>query len=152
MKEFIEKITSSAEVDATITLTLDQRVKSRLKAFLDNGEEVGLFMDRGSVLKHDDLIMTNDGFIAKVIAAQERLSSIYTEDVLLLARACYHLGNRHVELQITKSSVHYRHDHVLDDMIRSFGLNVISEDLPFSPESGAYSSRSTSSDAHHHHH
>lgn len=150
MKEFIEKITSSPKINATITLTLDQRVKSRLKTSLDSGEEVGLFMGRGDVLKHGDLIMTNDGFIAQVIAAPEKLSSIYTEDILLLARACYHLGNRHVALQITKSSVHYKYDHVLDDMIRSFGLNLISEELPFSPESGAYSQHSTDHHAHDH--
>lgn len=150
MKEFIEKITSSPKINATITLTLDQRVKSRLKTSLDNGEEVGLFMGRGSVLAHGDLIMTNDGFIAQIIAAPEKLSSIYTEDILLLARACYHLGNRHVALQITKNSVHYKHDHVLDDMIRSFGLNLISEELPFSPESGAYSQHSTNHHAHDH--
>ena len=94
---------------------------------------------------------TEDGFVARVIAASEQLSSIYTDDSLLLARACYHLGNRHVELQITQKSVHYRHDHVLDKMLKSFGLNVISESLPFQPEKGAYNSHSTGHGHHQEH-
>jgi urease accessory protein len=108
-------------------------------------------MQRGNVLEHGDLIATEDGFIARVLAATEQLSSIYTDDSLLLARACYHLGNRHVELQITQKSVHYRHDHVLDEMLKSFGLNVISESLPFQPEKGAYNSQSTSHGHHQEH-
>lgn len=147
MKEFIQKISTSNTIDETITLTLEQRVKSRLKAQLDNGEDVGIFMRRGDVLEHDDLIETEDNFVVKVVAATELLSSIYTDNPLLLSRACYHLGNRHVELQITQNSVHYRHDHVLDEMVQSFGLSVILEQLPFCPEKGAYTSHSN----HHEH-
>ncbi|MCS5586200.1 MAG: urease accessory protein UreE [Gammaproteobacteria bacterium] len=151
MKAFIKKITRSKKIDGTVTLTLEQRARSRLKTCLDSGEDVGVFMQRGSVLEHGDLIATEDDFIARVIAASEQLSSIYTDDSLLLARACYHLGNRHVELQITQKSVHYRHDHVLDKMLKSFGLNVISESLPFQPEKGAYNSHSTGHGHHQEH-
>ncbi len=152
MKEFINKIAVSNKVDETITLTLDQRVKSRLKASLDSGEDVGIFMQRGNVLEHGDLIETQDNYIVQIVAASELLSSVYTSDAILLARACYHLGNRHVELQITKNSVHYRHDHVLDKMLQSFGLNVVSEQLPFCPENGAYTSNSNTNHKHHHEH
>ncbi|MDG2353571.1 MAG: urease accessory protein UreE [Gammaproteobacteria bacterium] len=148
MKEFINKISTTNKVDGTITLTLDQRVKSRLRAHLDSGEGVGIFMQRGNVLEHGDLIETKDNFTVQVVAASELLSSIYTSDALLLARVCYHLGNRHVELQITINSVHYRHDHVLDGMVQSFGLDVVSEHLPFCPEKGAYISHSST---HHEH-
>ena len=151
MKEFIDKISRSAKIDGTVTLTLEQRARSRLKTRLDSGEDVGVFMQRGNVLEHGDLIVTEDGFIARVLAAAEQLSSIYTDDSLLLARACYHLGNRHVELQIAQKSVHYRHDHVLDEMVKSFGLNVILESLPFQPEKGAYNSHSTGNGHHQEH-
>ena len=151
MKEFIKKIAKSKKIDETLTLTLEQRTKSRLRARLDNGEDVGVFMKRGSILEHGDLLETEEGFIAQIIAAPEKLSSIYTDDSLLLARACYHLGNRHVELQITRKSVHYRHDHVLDEMLKSFGLKITSELLPFQPEKGAYNSQSTSHGHHHKH-
>ena len=106
MKEFIDKISRSAKIDGTVTLTLEQRARSRLKTRLDSGEDVGVFMQRGNVLEHGDLIATEDGFIARVLAATEQLSSIYTDDSLLLARACYHLGNRHVELQIEIGRAH----------------------------------------------
>jgi len=149
MKEFIKKIPTSEKIDGVVTLTLEQRVKSRLKANLDSGEDVGIFMQRGSVLEHSDLIATEDDFIVQVVAAPELLSSVYTSDSILLARACYHLGNRHVELQITQNSIHYRHDHVLDEMVQSFGLDVVSETIPFRPEKGAYNSHSSGLGHHH---
>ena len=149
MREFINKITATEKIDGVVTLALEQRIKSRLKAQLDSGEEVGIFMQRGSILEDGDYIATNDGFVVEVVAAAELLSSIYSDDSLLLARACYHLGNRHVELQITKKSLHYRHDHVLDEMINTVGLKVVSELMPFHPEKGAYSSHN-SSNGHHH--
>ena len=149
MREFINKITATEKIDGVVTLVLEQRIKSRLKAQLDSGEEVGIFMQRGSILEDGDYIATNDGFVVEVVAAAELLSSVYSDDSLLLARACYHLGNRHVELQITKKSLHYRHDHVLDEMINTVGLKVVSELMPFHPEKGAYSSHN-SSNGHHH--
>jgi urease accessory protein len=149
MREFINKITATEKIDGVVTLALEQRIKSRLKARLDSGEEVGIFMQRGSILEDGDYIATNDGFVVEVVAAAELLSSVYSDDSLLLARACYHLGNRHVELQITKKSLHYRHDHVLDEMINTVGLKVVSELMPFHPEKGAYSSHN-SSNGHHH--
>jgi urease accessory protein len=149
MREFINKITATEKIDGVVTLALEQRIKSRLKAQLDSGEEVGIFMQRGSILEDGDYIATNDGFVVEVVAAAELLSSVYSDDSLLLARACYHLGNRHVELQITKKSLHYRHDHVLDEMINTVGLKVVSELMPFHPEKGAYSSHN-SSNGHHH--
>ncbi len=149
MREFINKITTTEKIDGIVTLALEHRIKSRLKTQLDSGEEVGIFMQRGNILEDGDYIATNDGFVVKVVAAAELLSSIYSDDSLLLARACYHLGNRHVELQITKKSVHYRHDHVLDEMINSVGLKVISELMPFHPEKGAYSSHHSNNGLHH---
>ena len=151
MREFIEKIEFSQNVDDSVTLDLQQRVKSRLKARSDSGESIGIFMERGNVLEHGDLIRDKDGYVLEVIAAPETLSSIYVDDPLLLARACYHLGNRHVELQIKKTSIRYRHDHVLDDMIQSFGLDVTIESLPFQPEKGAYNSHTTSHSHSHEH-
>ena len=131
MREFIEKVKSSENVDGSVTLDLQQRVKSRLKTRSDSGDDIGIFMERGTILEDGDLIRDLEGYVLEVVAASETLSSIYSDDPLLLARACYHLGNRHVELQIKNTSIHYRHDHVLDDMIKSFGLDVVIEPLPF---------------------
>ncbi|MOA31878.1 Urease accessory protein UreE [compost metagenome] len=90
--------------------------------------------------------------MVQVIAASETVSTMHCCDPLQLARACYHLGNRHVPLQIAADFVRYQHDHVLDDMLRGFGLEVQLEQAPFEPEAGAYQSgghsHSHSLDAH----
>ncbi len=131
-----------------LVLPFAERSKSRLRAVLDNGEEAGLFLERGSILRHGDLLLTDDGRVVEVEAAQETVSTVRTENGLMLARASYHLGNRHVPLQIGPDWLRYCHDHVLDDMLRGFGLAVSVEQAPFEPEGGAY----VSSHAHSHPH
>ena len=122
----------------TLTLTFDQRVRSRQRVELDNGEPAGLFLPRGSVLQGGHRIAADTGELVEIRAADEAVSTVYSDDPLLLARACYHLGNRHVALQIERGFVRYQHDHVLDDMVRGLGLAVESENAPFEPEAGAY--------------
>jgi urease accessory protein len=106
-------------------------------------------LERGSVLRNGDLLLADDGRVVEVQASAEAVSTVHSDDTLLLARACYHLGNRHVPLQIGTGWLRYQHDHVLDDMLRGFGLEVRSELAPFEPEGGAYVS---SSHAHSHAH
>jgi urease accessory protein len=141
---------STVTASVTVCLTLDQRVKSRLRVALDDGREAGIFLDRGDSLKDGDLLFSEDGLVVRVEAAPERVSTISNGDTNLLARACYHLGNRHVALQIEPGRLRYLHDHVLDDMVRGLGLAVIVEDAPFEPEPGAY--RGTDHAHGHHHH
>jgi urease accessory protein len=121
-----------------LVLPFGDRSKSRLLAKLDNGEEAGLFLERGSVLRHGDLLLADDGRVVEVEAATETVSTVHTGDGLMLARASYHLGNRHVALQIGPGWLRYQHDHVLDDMLRGFGLEVKVGQAPFEPEGGAY--------------
>jgi urease accessory protein len=121
-----------------LVLPFGDRSKSRLLARLDNGEEAGLFLERGSVLRHGDLLLADDGRVVQVEAAAETVSTVHTGDGLMLARASYHLGNRHVPLQIGAGWLRYQHDHVLDDMLRGFGLSVQVEQASFEPEGGAY--------------
>ena len=125
----------------TLTLPLEKRIRSRLLVRLDDGTEAGLILERGQMLCNGDLIGSRDGVIVEIKAADEPVSSIYCTDSLLLARACYHLGNRHVPLQITSGMVRYQHDRVLDDMIRGLGLVPHFEQAPFEPEPGAYGGR-----------
>jgi urease accessory protein len=138
MIHLTHKVAGPAHPDATVTLTLDQRVKSRLRVALDDGREAGIFLERGETLKDGDCLAAENGFVVRIIAGPERVSSVATPDPLLLARACYHLGNRHVALQIEPGRLRYLHDHVLDDLVRGLGLAVTVEDAPFEPESGAY--------------
>jgi urease accessory protein len=134
-----------------LVLPFSERSKSRARHVLDNGEEVGLFLERGSVLRNGDLLLADDGRVVCVEAAPESVSMAHTDDLLLLARACYHLGNRHVALQIGHGWLRYVHDHVLDDMLRGMGLAVLVERAPFEPEGGAYVAN-THSHTHSHQH
>lgn len=146
-KKMTEQVAEQVAEQATLTLPLASRVKSRLRAVLDDGRDAGLFLERGQVLNNGDLLTNDDGVVVKVIAAQETVSSVVCDDVLLMARACYHLGNRHVALQINPGRLQYLHDHVLDDMLRRLGLTVEVVQAAFEPESGAYDGESS----HHHH-
>jgi urease accessory protein len=147
MIELTQKLTQKVAAQATLTLPLHSRVKSRLRAELDDGREVGLFLERGTTLKQGDLLASKDGLIVEIKAGNETVSTVSCNDPLLLARASYHMGNRHVALQINPGQLRYLHDHVLDDMLIGLGLDVTVEQAPFEPESGAYGSAGS----HHHH-
>lgn len=125
--------------ETTLTLPFELRQKSRLKVILDDDREAGVILPRGGLLRGGDCLKSRDGIIVEVVAAKECVSTVYSESALLLARACYHLGNRHVHLQITEKWIRYLHDHVLDEMVEGLGLKMTVENAPFEPEAGAYS-------------
>ncbi len=132
------------------TLDIDSRIKSRIKIVLNSGQQAGVILPRGLLIRGGDYLATEDeSIIIEVLAANENVSTAYCNDKLLLARACYHLGNRHVPLQIATDFVRYQHDHVLDEMLTQLGIKVRIEQAPFEPEAGAYQS---SAIGHHHHH
>ena len=140
MLRFTDFIHGDQALFSTLTLPLDLRVRSRQKVELDNGAAAGLFLARGSILREGDRLCAESGEVIEIRAAQEPVSSLYVDDPLQLARACYHLGNRHVALQIAPDFIRYQHDHVLDDMLKGMGLIVVSELASFEPEPGAYHS------------
>lgn len=142
-----EKLKEPADADLTLTLPFDLRQKSRLRTRLDNGDEAGLILPRGAVLRHGDCLRAENGSIVMVQAAMEQVSLVKSDDRLLLQRACYHLGNRHVPLQISENWVSYQQDRVLDSMLQSLGLQVTHTEQTFEPEAGAYHSH-----AHQHEH
>lgn len=152
MLNITRKLSSSARpAELKLVLPFQLRNKSRLRTVLQNGEEVGLILDRGSVLRGGDLLLAGDGRVIEVVAEPETVSTVRAEDPWALCRASYHLGNRHVALQIGDGWVRYQHDHVLDEMVRALGLGVIVEQAPFEPEAGAYGSHSHSPLAPHAH-
>lgn len=125
---------------ATVSLTLDfeSRRRSRLRTRLDDGTEALLNLPRGTVLRNGDKLLATDGRVVEVIAAAQSVATVRTADPRLLARAAYHLGNRHVPVQIGEGWLSYACDHVLDEMVRGLGLAVVAETAPFEPEAGAY--------------
>lgn len=136
--------------DVRLVLPFEMRQRSRLLATLEGGEEIGLTLPRGTVLRGGDRLQASDGRVVEVVAAPEQVSIVRTGEGRLLARAAYHLGNRHVAVQVTTNSIRYLRDHVLDDMLRGLGLQVEQDVLPFEPEAGAYSPAHAASGGHSH--
>lgn len=148
MWEVFEKATDVADSDiasskiaATLVLDFDQRQKCRMRVITVCGKDVGIFLSRGESLHDKDVLKTSDGAYIRVVAAPEALSTVICEDMLALTRAAYHLGNRHVPLQILPGILRYQSDYVLDDMVRQLGLEVNHVQAPFQPEKGAYHSQ-----------
>ncbi|MDH5927859.1 urease accessory protein UreE [Vibrio lentus] len=135
--------------DGYLSLPIDSRIKSRLKVMLDDGRNAGLFLPRGHILRGGEQLSSECGLVVEVKAAPETVSTVYCKDSHLLTRVAYHLGNRHVPLQVEEGWVRYQHDHVLDEMVEGLGATVTTEKQPFEPEGGAYGGRSG---GHHHHH
>lgn len=153
MIELTKIVTDSTQiaerkVDGVLSLPITSRIKSRLKVSLEDGRDAGVFLPRGNILRGGQLLQSECGLLIEVTAAAETVSSVYCEDALLLNRVTYHLGNRHVPLQIADGWVRYQHDHVLDDMVVGLGAKVTVEQAEFEPEDGAYGGRSG---GHHHH-
>jgi urease accessory protein len=125
----------------SLTLVFELRRRARLRTRLDSGAEVGLLLERGLSLKHGDRLASRDGsLVVEVRARPEVLSTVETADAHLLARAAYHLGNRHVPLQIEPGRLSYQHDHVLDGLMHELGLHAVVVERPFEPEAGGYGS------------
>ena len=138
MLTITKRIDERRPVDARLAIPFELRSKSRLRTTLSTGEEVGLVLDRGTVLRGGDLLEAADGRVVEIIAAPEHVSTVRADNSWALARVAYHLGNRHVALQIGEGWLRYLHDHVLDEMVRGLGLEVMIEEAPFEPEAGAY--------------
>lgn len=145
---FIERhAPPEAPSNERLVLPFDLRTKSRLRAKLESGEEVGLFLERGTVLRGGARLQGNDGRIVEVVAAPERLHEARCADPLQLARVAYHLGNRHVPVEVGAEWLRFEADHVLADMARGLGATVSEITAPFEPESGAYAAGHTHGEA-----
>lgn len=125
-------------IDATITLTHDERDKGRLLTNSENGEEVRLFLERGKPLQVGEYLKAQCGRHVRVEGAVEAIVHADCLDWHTFARACYHLGNRHVKLQVGERWLRIQPDHVLEDMLLGLGLSVHHQQAIFLPESGAY--------------
>ncbi len=140
MLKLTELAPPGSRADDILTLPFDSRQKSRFSAKTDNGRDVGLFLSRGQILRSGMVITGPNIFSVLVKAAPELVSVMHSDDSLQFARACYHLGNRHVPLQILAGELRYLNDHVLDHMLEGLDMRVDHQMLPFEPEAGAYHS------------
>ncbi|MEZ5728075.1 MAG: urease accessory protein UreE [Burkholderiaceae bacterium] len=144
-----------------VALPFEKRQRSRQRIVLGTGAQAGtafgVELPRGTVLRDGDLIATADGTTVRVIAAPESLLQADAADASQLARLAYHLGNRHVSLQIGPGWLRLQADHVLGQMVEGLGARVVAVEAPFEPESGAYSHEVGGAGGHghahgHHHH
>jgi urease accessory protein len=123
---------------ARLELPFELRQKSRLRARLVSGEEVAVLLPRGEILRGGDLLLASDGRAIEVVAVPEDLLHVECDSAEALARAAYHLGNRHVAVQVGAGFLRLAADHVLEDMLNGRGAKVVRIRAPFEPEAGAY--------------
>jgi urease accessory protein len=124
--------------DAELILPFELRQKSRLRTTVASGEEIGLFLPRGTLLRDGDCLQAHDGRVVRVEAAAEELIEVRCADTNALARAAYHLGNRHTPVQVGAGWLRLAADDVLAAMLRGLGAVVTPVLAPFEPEAGAY--------------
>ena len=135
----VRKFAASAErTDDILALPFELRCKSRLRTALVSGEEVGLFLERGTILRGGDCLAADDGRVVRVESAAEKLIEVRAENAESLVRAAYHLGNRHTAIQIGDGWLRFAADHVLAQMLAGLGVETSVLDAPFEPEPGAY--------------
>jgi len=128
----------AVDVKARLELPFEKRQKSRLRAQLDSGEEIALNLPRGEVLRGGDLVVASDGRIVEIVAQPEQVVHAVCADAAGLARAAYHLGNRHVPVEVGEGFLRFAADHVLEAMLQGLGATLTQMQAPFEPEAGAY--------------
>ena len=141
---------------ATIELDWDVRQKSRFAATDSQGRQLAVFLPRGQAVRGGDVLVAEDGSLVRVQAAPQKVLHITAcaqhGSAFDLMRAAYHLGNRHVPIELQPDHLKIEPDHVLADMLRSMHMTVVEADLPFEPEGGAYGGHVTNDGHSHHHH
>ena len=127
---------------ATVELDWDVRQKSRFDATDSQGRSLGIFLPRGTVVRGGDVLVAEDGSLVQVIAAPQPVLVITLcpthGNAFDLTRAAYHLGNRHVPIELKPDHLKIEPDHVLADLLRAMHLTVVAATVAFEPEGGAY--------------
>ncbi len=140
-----------ADDDAVVTdileLPFDLRERSRLRARLLSGQEIGIDLPVGTILRHGSKLLLADGRVVAVEASEENLLEVRADGAADLARIAYHIGNRHVPIQVGDGWLRILPDHVLQAMVEGLGGKAQAASGRFQPESGAYGH----SHVHHHH-
>ena len=130
----------------SVTLDFDSRHRRRIRLTADQGEDVLLDLPKAIAMADGDGLQLDDGRWLRVQAAAEDLVEIRHKDSQQLVRLAWHLGNRHLPTEIRHEFLHIRPDHVIEDMLRGFGADLVTIRAAFQPEGGAYGGH-----GHHHH-
>ena len=135
-----------------LSMPFEKRQKTRQKTALDSGLVVGLMLPRGALMRGGDVLVAESGQTVRVSSSPEWVSRVQSSDPDKLARVAYHLGNRHVWVQIGTGWLAYLRDHVLDHMVQGLGQTPVHELQPFEPEAGAYDNQGNETHGHSHDH
>jgi urease accessory protein len=135
------------KAEGTVTLDFDARHRRRIRLTADQGEDVLLDLPKAVAMADGDGLQLEDGRWLKVQAAAELIVEVRHKDPNQLMRLAWHLGNRHLPTEIQNQVLRIRPDHVIEDMLHGFGVDLVKLQVPFQPEGGAYSSH-----GHHHNH
>jgi urease accessory protein len=123
-----------------LSLTAEERTRSRHRFRSDEGEPLELQLPRGTVLRDGDLLCAASGDVwVRVNAKPEPVLTVTATTPLALLKAAYHLGNRHVPLEVAPAYLRLSPDSVLEQLLEKLGVTVVAEVVPFQPELGAYS-------------
>ena len=134
-----------------LSLTAEERTRSRHYFETEDGQGLYLRLPRGTMLQHGDLLESETGDLVRIEAKPEPVMTVTAKTPLNLLKAAYHLGNRHVPLEVTETYLRLSPDSVLKAMLEQLGLAVQEEVVPFKPEAGAYGHHAKhSQDGHHH--
>ncbi|MBV1877628.1 MAG: urease accessory protein UreE [Pseudomonadales bacterium] len=128
----------NTSIDDELTLDYLQREKGRFRAFTNKDVEVNVFLQRGRTLAIGEILQSACGQNIAIAGALEEVAIAQTDDWEKFSRACYHLGNRHVKVEIGDRRLCLKPDHVLEDLLVLIGLKLSHEKSVFVPESGAY--------------
>jgi len=138
MLNITQRMIGLHQIDDQLLLPFDLRQRSRLRVTLQSGLEAALMLDRGTILRGGDLLKAEDGRVVQIVAANEPVTRVTAASQQALMGAAYHLGNRHVPLQVGDGWLLLEQDHVLKDMLLGLGMTLTDEQAPFEPEAGAY--------------
>jgi urease accessory protein len=135
----------------TVVLEFDDRHRRRMTMTGTRGLEFLLDLAEVVALRGGDALVLEDGRLVEVVAAPEPLLEIRCRDNLHLVRVAWHLGNRHLPMQVMAKGLRIRRDHVIEEMVRGLGGRVMEIEAPFDPEGGAYAVAAAHEHAHHGH-
>lgn len=134
----IVKSQEASNQSLQLILPFDKRKVSRQLVTLNDGREAGLFLPRGTVLRGGDLLLSDQNLEVAVVAAPEAVIVVTATDFQALSRAAYHLGNRHVPVEVGRNELKLEYDYVLLGLLQRLGVTVCEIMAAFEPEAGAY--------------
>ena len=154
--EVYERLDHAHHIDDTLVIEHDIRVKGRFKSLSQKGIEVRVFLERGKTLTVGEVLKTACGKNIAIVGAKESVTEAHCDSWVVFSQACYHLGNRHVKVQVGERWLRIKPDYVLEGMLTQLGLTLTTSNTVFIPEEGAYSGKHSHSNEHsyggrHHH-